>query len=154
MIGSAAPIPEGIEAATMVDVEKLVAKVQYLLRDWIPFGMVTGLVAEPSMGKSAFALWLARTIMTGSPWFNGRRGPKKPGYVLWCSTEHDMAITLGRTDKWQIPKDRLILPFKDDPLRPINLRDPEHLELIEVLINKYKALLVVIDTLPQRPRSR
>jgi hypothetical protein len=109
--------------------------------------MVTGIVAEPGDGKSAFALWMARTVMTGCDWFNGTKGPANPAYVLWCPTENDMAITLQRMRDWQIPMDRLVLPFKDDPLCPVNLTNAAHLELIEALVNRYRTPMVVIDSL-------
>ena len=137
---------EEVEGATMESVAKLVAGVRYLLRNWIPFGMVTGIVAEPGIGKSAFILWLAFIVMTGRKWFNGKKGPE-PGKVLWCPTENDMAITLQRMRDWKIPLKKMILPFKDDPLRPVNLTDPKHLEQIEALINKHKPLMVVLDSL-------
>jgi hypothetical protein len=145
-IGSASPSPEEIQGATMEDAAKLGAGIKYLVKGWIPFGMVTGIVAEPGVGKSAFALWLARSVMTGRDWFNGTRGPA-PGYVLWCPTENDLAITRQRMLDWQIPMDRLILPFKDDPLSSVNLTYPAHLERIEALVNKYRTPLVVIDSL-------
>lgn len=149
VIGSAAPSGEeaDVEGATMEDVAKLVASVKYLVKGWIPFGMVTGIVAEPGIGKSALALWLARSVMTGCDWFNGAKGPAKEEFVLWCPTENDMAITAHRMKSWGIPTNKLILPFKDDPLLPINLADARHLELMEGLINKYRTPLVVVDSL-------
>jgi hypothetical protein len=75
------------------------------------------------------------------------KGPNKPGYVLGCPTENDMAITIQRMKDWSIPPDRLILPFNDHPLRPINLLDDEHLALIEALVNTYRTPMVVIDSL-------
>lgn len=144
-IGSGEPVE--VQGATMADAAKLIDGLKYLVKGWIPFGMVTGLVAEPGVGKSAFALWLARSIVTGNDWFDGSRGPEKPGRVLWCPTENDMAITLDRIRKWGIPMDRIILPFKDDPLKPINLLDDSHLALIESLVNKYRTKAVFIDSL-------
>jgi len=147
-IGSNSPSgASDVRGATMEDAAKVVAEIKYLVKDWIPFGMITGLVAEPGIGKSAFALWLARTIVTGNNWFNGSTGPSKPGYVLWCPTENDMAITLDRVNKWGIPKSRLILPFADDPLRSINLANESDLNLIESLVNKYHTRAVIIDSL-------
>jgi hypothetical protein len=148
VIGSATPeVASDVEGATMADVAALVSSVKYLVKDWVPFGMITGLVAEPGTGKSAFALWLAKTVATGGQWFNGRRGPSQAGYVLWCGTENDTAITLERMRKWNIPPERLLLPFKDDPLRPINLADEAHLSAVEAIVRKYCVPLVVVDSL-------
>src|SRR5262245_27426815 len=73
-IGSLAPgepLPN-VEGATAAEVAELVDSVKFLVKGWIPFGMLTGIIAEPGIGKSAFALWLARSIVTGCEWFNGR----------------------------------------------------------------------------------
>jgi hypothetical protein len=135
------------EAASIADAGKKIAEVRFLLKGWIPFGMLTGIVAQPGEGKSAFALTIAKTITTGAPWFNGLlwRGP--PGCVLWCGTENDLAITRSRVSAWGIHPDRLRLPFKDDPLRPIVLTNKGHLAHIEALINQFKLPLVEFDSL-------
>ncbi len=94
VIGPDVPAPgvdeERIQTATMADAAKVVAGIRYLVRGWVPFGNLTGVVAEPGVGKSAFALYgLARPIITGCNWFTGANGPGKPGHVLWCATEND-----------------------------------------------------------------
>src|SRR5439155_4202154 len=84
VIGS--PIPgdeKKIQAATMADAARLISGVKFLVRGWIPFSMVTGIVAEPGVGKSAFVLWLVLTIVTAGKWLNGTQGPRKPARVLW-----------------------------------------------------------------------
>jgi hypothetical protein len=58
-----------------------------------------------------------------------------------------MAITLDRARKWDLPIERLLVPFDDDPLCQINLESEDHLRLIEQLICKYKTPLVVVDSL-------
>ncbi len=142
---SASPVKK-TRVATMADASKLIAGVRFLLRGWIAFGMLTGVVAEPGIGKSAFVLYaLVRAVVLGCDWFDGSKGPK-PGYVLWIGTENDTALTLQRMRDWNIPMDRVLLPF-DDPLATVNLADAEHLERIEKLVNDYKVKLVVVDSL-------
>lgn len=114
--------------------------------------MITGIVAEPGVGKSAFAMWLARCVMTGQPWFTGRKGPQ-PSQVLWCATENDMANTLGRMSQWKIPKHKLLLPFKD-PLATINLSDPKHLKRMEQIIRQEQIKLVGVFDPQAIPASR
>jgi hypothetical protein len=136
-----------IETATMADAAKLIESVKYLVRDWIPYGMVTGFIAEPGVGKSAFALWLARTLMVGGTWFNGTKGPEA-GPILWCPTENDMAITKDRMEKWGLPFDKLLLPFPADaPLASINLLNDEHLLRMEEIIGTYKTKAAFVDSL-------
>jgi hypothetical protein len=145
-IGGSVDTEDDLTTATMADAAQLIASVRYLVRDWIPYGMVTGFIAEPGVGKSAFGLWTAGTIMSGGTWFNGTKGPE-PSYVLWCPTENDMAITKDRMEKWGIPFERLLLPFAEDPLRSVDLLNDDHLTRLEKLICKYKPKAMFVDSL-------
>ena len=132
-----------VSCTTMEDAAKIIAGIKWLLKGWLPYGMVTGIFGEPGKGKSAFALWLARTLTTGSPWFNGMPGPE-PGPVLWCGTEGDLAITIDRMQKWKVPFDKIILPY--DPLTPVML-DESGITYIENCIIRKKPRAVFIDSL-------
>ncbi len=122
------------------------AGIKWLVRGWIPYGMVTGLIGQPKDGKSAFVLGgLVRPIITGSHWFNGLPGPK-PGFVLWADTEGSAGINVQRAADWGLPEDRVKVPFPDDPLRPINLSNPADMERVEAVICRYKTPLVVVDS--------
>ena len=147
--GDAGNADDDMEGTTLADAAEMVGSVKYLVPDYIPFGMVTGVVAEPGIGKSAFVLYaLVRLIVKGDEqWFNETAAPGQPEKVLWLDTENGMAITIDRVTTWDIPMKRIILPFKDDPLRSVNLADSEHLELIEQLINRHQPPLVVLDSL-------
>jgi archaellum biogenesis ATPase FlaH len=147
-IGSSSPVSDiEIQAGSMADVMKLVAGIRYLVREWIPYGMLTMLLGPPGVGKSAFALFaLVRTIVLGCDWFNGTKGPT-PGYVLWCDTEGTAAITVQRIKDWKIPAKSIKVPYESDPLLSINLTYDAHLEQIEAVINFYGVKLVVIDSL-------
>lgn len=145
-IGSTNEVEDVSEIVGMADAVKAVGDVKYLVKDWIPYGMLTGIVAEPGIGKSAFALGaLAKTVATGCRWFNNYAGPK-PGYVLWCPTENDLAITLKRMKDWEIPFDKIKLPLPD-VLQAVDLTDISHIQRIEHLVSKLKVKLVVIDSL-------
>lgn len=139
-------VGDDVVGSTAADAARVIDVIKFLLKGWIPFGMVTGVVAEPGVGKSAFTLWLARTVMIGCDWFNGTQGPTKPSKVLWCGTENDMAITLQRMRSWGIPLDRLVLPFSS-PLNTIDLTVPDHLDRIEALVHRHRTLMVVVDSL-------
>lgn len=148
-IGSDMEIPEERrEAGDMADVIKLVAGIKFLVPEWIPYGMVTMILAAPGVGKSAFVLGsLVKSIVTGQDWFNHAKGTGKPGCVLWCDTEGSAGITVQRIRDWGISYDRIKVPFSDDPLRPINLTDTADIKQIELIINEHEIKLVVIDSL-------
>ncbi len=133
--------------ASWEDVRKLVAGIQWLVKTWIPYGMLTGIIAEPKIGKSAFVLGgLVRPIITGCNWFNGLPGPK-PGNVLWCDTEGSAAINVQRALDWGLPIDRIKVPFPEDPLRIIDLCNTDHLDRIESVICHYKCREMVVDSM-------
>lgn len=148
-IGSELANGEGVRTGSMADVMKKVDGISYLVKNWVPYGMVTMVLGPPGVGKSAFALHcLVRPIiMGGANWFSGTRGPDKRGQVLWCDTEGSSAITVQRLKDWGLPPGRIRVPFEDDVLRPINLADDEHIDQIELAVNRYKIKLVVIDSL-------
>ena len=146
-IGSARPTGQVVTAATMADAARIVKEVRFLVKQWVPFGMITGVIAEPGMGKSAFVLYaLARPVLTGCGWFTGMSGPEEPGHVLWCATENDLAITVDRAKRWGIPMNGILMPF-EDPLASLNLMDDEHVARIEELVNQYRPPLVIVDSL-------
>ncbi|MCP4539190.1 MAG: AAA family ATPase [Chloroflexi bacterium] len=138
-----------VRTKSMADVATKVDGIKYLVPGWIPFAMLTMLLAPAGVGKSAFALYaLARTIiLRNCTWFSGTKGPVKPGFVLWCDTEGTSAITVQRLKDWGMPFERIKVPFEDDPLRSVDLEDPDHMERIEDVVNRYKIQLVVVDSL-------
>lgn len=138
-----------IKKLSMADVAKVIDGIKFLVKGWVPYGMVTLVIAAPGVGKSYFVLWsLVRPIVTGGlRWFTGLSGPKEPGYVMWCDTEGSNAINVDRIKKCGIPLDKILLPFPDDPLRQVDLSDPTHLKSMERRIANYKIKLVVVDSL-------
>ena len=137
-----------VRGSTMEDVGELLGKIEYLVPGFVPKGMITGIIAEPGAGKSAYALaGLAKPVMTGGELFNGMTGTGSKRNVLWLPTENDMAITYQRILDWDIPKDKFILPFADDPLRAVDLTNQAHLDQIELLIHKYEIELSMLDSL-------
>lgn len=147
-IGSEKVADMKLRRSSMADVAKLIQGVRYLVRDWIPFGMVTGVIAEPGVGKSAFVLYsLVRAVVTGCDWFNRSSGPKQPGDAIWCPTESDMGITIERLRGWSIPMERILTIFPEDPLMSMVLSDKLHLARLEDAINQFKTKLVVVDSL-------
>lgn len=134
------------DTASWEDVERIVKGVRWLVKDWVPYGMMTGIIASPKAGKSGFALGaLAKPIITGSSWFNGVPGPE-PGYVVYCDTERSAAVNIQRAKLWGLPLNRIKVPFPKDPLTPIDLENEEHIQRILEVVCRYKAPLVIVDS--------
>lgn len=138
-----------IKTLSMADVAKRIDGIKFLVKGWVPYGMVTLVVAAPGVGKSYFVLWaLVRPIVVGGlNWFTGQKAPSEPGYVMWCDTEGSNGINVDRIIKCGIPADKILLPFADDPLKQVDLCDPEHIKSIVRRITKYQIKLVVVDSL-------
>ena len=108
-----------------------------------PFG---SLIAQSKIGKSLFALFaFVKPIIFGGRSFDGT-GPVEIGNVLWADTECSAGITIQRIIDGELPAERIKVVFEDDPLRPINLNDPEHLERIEQVIVHHRCRLMVVDS--------
>jgi AAA domain len=106
-----------------------------------PFG---SLIAQSKIGKSLFALFaFVKPIICGGRWFDGT-GPVEIGNVLWADTECSAGITIQRIIDGELPAERIKVVFEDDPPRPINLNDPEHLERIEQVIVHHSCRLMVV----------
>lgn len=140
--------PNPTHTLTMADAAKEVDGIRWLWRGWVPFRMITEVIAEPGIGKSALCLGgLVRAVVTGAAWPDGRGGPAEPGYALWCDTEHAAAINVERIKGWNLPPERILLPFADSPFGSIKLGEQAHLDRIEFLITQYRISLVVVDSL-------
>lgn len=138
---------DSVESASWADALRLIGKIEFLVPQWIPRGMVTGVIAEPKKGKTAFVEHgLVGPVVTGRSWFSNAFNPWDPQYVVWCDTEHSLAINLERAEAWGLPVER-IKSWSDDPLEQIDLMNADHLERLENVILKYKAPMVVIDSL-------
>ena len=133
---------------TMADLIKQLDGIRFLVKDWIPFAMLSVVIAPPGMGKSLFVLYgLVRAIITGSKWFNGMKGPTNPGHVIWCDTEGSGGITGSRVTDWKLPAERILLLDKADPFKSVDIQNLADIERLEALVNRYKTKLVVIDSL-------
>src|SRR4051794_3905841 len=76
------------DSGSWADLRAVIGDIKWLVPEWVPYRMLCGLIAQPKIGKSAFALdALVKPVITGSDWFNGCEGLGEPGYVVWCDTE-------------------------------------------------------------------
>lgn len=126
---------------------ELVSGVQWLWPGWLVKAMVTGLIAEPGVGKSNLALAIAMVVMMGLPrWPDRKRYGQSPANVLWCDTEGCLAMNVDRLQRWDVPMQRLKTPF-EDVYRPIELSNKKHLARIEKIVSDYDIPLVVVDSL-------
>jgi hypothetical protein len=132
----------GDETGSWAELAEVLRGVKYLVKGWVPYGMLTGVIGQPKAGKSAFLLGgLVGPIVTGGTFFNGLDAGE-PGYVVYCDTERSAAINLARAAAWGLPTDRILTPFKNE-LDPVSLDNEGHVNRLRRVVCKYKARLVV-----------
>lgn len=134
--------------STAEDLEKVIKRITFTARPWLPTGLVTLLVSSPGLGKTNIALDVARRLLKPElGWFDGQSLEGWSEKVVWCDTESFQGGLLGRINDLNIPKDRVVLPFPD-PLREVRLdrcEDMEHLERVVREVGENP--LLVIDSL-------
>src|SRR6266704_960291 len=127
--------------------------VDWLWQDRIPLAALTLLEGDPGIGKSLLALDLAACVSTGRPMPDGT--PGKQGRVVLVAP-HDNArhtitprLQAAGGDPSQVFLLTTVLDVdpKNGQLfnRPFSLSDDQH--LLEEIITRTKAVLVIIDTL-------
>jgi hypothetical protein len=137
-----APVDDTSSWADLAEANK---KVRYLLKGWIPYDMLSGLVGDSKAGKSMFLLWaVVRPIITGCDWFTGQLGAEQ-GYVVWCDTERRAAINLERATRWGLPVERIITPFTDK-YKIFDMQDAEHIKRLMDVVCRYEAKVVIVDS--------
>ena len=146
LIGSRLYVPgQEDDTGSFADLAEQISGIAWLVPDWIPFGMLTGLLGHSKVGKSLWALWcIVRPIVTGCSWFSGLPGPE-PAHVLWADTERRAGINLKRAKDWGLPMDRILTPFAD-PLRALNLDSETDIDRVFSVICRYKAKAVIVDS--------
>src|ERR1035437_9830059 len=90
VIGSAGYTPSlADQTSSFVEAQKRVQGVQWLVPGWIPYGMITGIVAKPKAGKSGFVMGgPVRQLTLGEQWFDGSDNHyQRP--VIWCDTRSE-----------------------------------------------------------------
>jgi hypothetical protein len=148
----ASPNPDGLVAGpsaggrTWADMDRVLAPLEWGWRDWLPNGLLTMVVAESGIGKSALCLHIASSYMLGNNWPDGSPFEGETGSVLWCETEAAQAINLARAKNWNLPLDRILSPL-EDPLTDVQLRDQVHKDAIQSHAEREEVRLIIVDSL-------
>ena len=135
------------EPSTWADLDAVIGPIEWAWQGWLPKGFLTILVGEPGVGKSILALRLCAAFLgTSELWPDSSRYAAEAGSVLWCEAEAAQPLNLERAKSWGLPLDRLVFPF-DDPMRDVQLDNPEHRRAIAALIRREDVRFCVIDSL-------
>lgn len=143
-----------IKWANMTEAGRKIGDVEWLFPSMLPYGYLSCLAAVSKGMKSALALLLVDVATKGgkdNAWPGYPHmisGPTEPGYAIWCETEGRMGINYQRAREFGISTDRIILPLPgDEQLKPFQIDNDRHMDLLRKAAEKYKPRLIVLDSL-------
>lgn len=119
--------------------------ITWLWPGWIPRGMITLLGAVPGAGKSMIALDLAKRIIHGESFPDGKAG-QGPNNVIYVDAELVPQILKERAEAWKMDTSRLFLMLPR-PNDAIDFGRDEYRAQLRQMTEIIKPSLIIIDSL-------
>jgi hypothetical protein len=145
------PLPEAVPLAsfaTLADIARTLAEQRWLWEGWIAIGVLNVVASEPGVGKTRFAMDLARRFWFGLPMPDGQVNPLPAGTsTLWIQGDRNFSEMLTVARAFGLPDEAVALGSSpDEPTGSLNLDDLETLVALAERIEAVRPALVVIDT--------
>jgi len=139
------------ESITMDKLRADLKEIDWLWPKWIPKAFITGIIAPSDAGKSLLGLSLAKIVLGGSSWPDGKLSNLGGGQkVIWVEAEAGQEVLSERMEKSKIDPERLILPvIQGDKFGQPDLARRYHQEGLWRMVEREKPAMVVIDSLGQ-----
>jgi hypothetical protein len=134
--------------ATLADVAKIVSSQPWLWKGWLALGVLNAVAADPGIGKSRFALDLARRLWSGLPWPDGQPNELPAGTrTLWVQGDRNFAEMLQAATDFGLPPEAVCLGSSpDEPFGSLDLDDPATLAALGERIKAASVPMAVVDT--------
>jgi hypothetical protein len=145
-----APAPEaGLSFATLADVALVLSAQEWLWRSWLAVGVLNALASDPGIGKTRFAMDIARRLYFGLPWPDGQPNTCPGGTrTLWVQGDQNFAEMLQVCRDFGISDNAVVLgSASDDPFGSLDLDDPDTLVVIGKRAKASGVRLIVVDTI-------
>jgi len=130
--------------------EKLDAKIEWIVNPLIPKGGLVILYGPPGVGKSFLALHLAREVVHGGQFLGVHQC--KQGYVLYINEDTDLRVDKTRMDMFEFSEifKRVIgysAPYPKLKRKSFYIDDYEDLKRLARYVRAKKPILVIFDCL-------
>jgi len=131
---------------SLEDISGDLTPIEWLWPGWIPLGMITLLGAAPGVGKSNLCLELARRVIHGERFPDGKECTRARSNVLYVDAENIPQILNQRAVSWHMDRSKLYLmnPDLDDIL---DFSMPKYRDRLMEMIAQLEPGLVIIDSL-------
>jgi len=145
------PPPERLPAvtfATLADVAQIVTSQPWLWNGWVAQGVLNAVAADPGVGKTRFAMDLARRLWCGLSWPDGQPNKRPAGTkTLWVQGDRNFAEMLQLVHDYGLPEEAVALGSGPaEPFGSLDLDDPAILAAIGQRIQAAGVPLAIIDT--------
>jgi len=144
---------EGIEVcrhdlyATVEELDSILTNIDWLWQGFLPKGFMTLIAGEPGIGKSLFALYLAKVIVGGLTFpMSGTKCKKAP--VLWIDTEMKQQLLALRSKSMGLDRSQIYIPaIRGNLLAKFDASVKEDVDHIISIIEDKQPALMVVDSL-------
>jgi archaellum biogenesis ATPase FlaH len=131
---------------SLADLSGELLPIEWLWPGWIPLGMITLLGAAPGVGKSNLCLELARRVIHGEKFPDGKACSKPRSNVLYVDAENVPQIINQRAVSWDMDRTRLYLMHPDlDEI--LDFSQPKYRDRLTEMIAQLEPGLVIVDSL-------
>src|SRR5271157_6098772 len=148
-LSPAPPAATAAPFATLADVAKIVSAQPWLWKGWLALGVLNAVAADPGVGKTRFALDLARRLWDALPWPDEQPNElPAETRTLWVQGDRNFAEMLQAARDFGLPDEAVTLGSSpDEPFGSLNLDDPGTLALLGERILAAEVPLAIIDTI-------
>jgi AAA domain len=138
-----------VRPATLADIRMHMADTPWLWNGYIPSARIAGIAACEGVGKTRFAMDLARRLWFGSPWPDGQPATFPAGTkTLWVCADGQQEDLVAIAREFGMPDEAIVFNTPhDEPFGGTEVDAHDDLVRLEGFIGQVRPGLVFIDTL-------
>jgi hypothetical protein len=151
-----APVAAKRRSAHLGDLSTAMGLSRFIWLNWIVRAHFTLLSSNPKVGKTRFALWLAKLIWEACLWPDGQKPTFPAGTpTLWVAGDRHQEELRDLATEYGLPHEAIRLnALPQEPWGGWDLDNPDNVKLLRELIESERPGLVFIDTVWRATRRR